>query len=349
MDQTQNLTIYATNICNLRCKHCFYHDSLNKPADELSLEQIDKLIKEANPLSVTFCGGEPMLRRTIVEACEVATKNNVKKITIHTNGFFPEKTKESVRKILELGCTLNVDISLDGLQNTHNKIRGRLSFERLSETIKLLKPIKEENKNLNLCVRTVITKDNYEELEKLADFIDDNLGIPHYFELIRGINTCGVPKPMMNDTYSPESPDLFLTEENMGKLKPILAKIFGKRGKNPLEYARQATQYNLFLQYMEILRKKKAPVVCSVGRKAIIYPEGDVTLCEFMKPVGNVKEDTFENLFHNKEADKQRAIAKNCYCTHGCFMGEMLMEKKLKPVSGRIISSAKLFSDYYLN
>ena len=36
---------YPTSRCNLKCSHCFYHDSLNKKFQELSLEEIINLLK----------------------------------------------------------------------------------------------------------------------------------------------------------------------------------------------------------------------------------------------------------------------------------------------------------------
>ena len=37
---------FPTSRCNLSCSHCFYHDSLNKRFNELSLEEIDKFTKK---------------------------------------------------------------------------------------------------------------------------------------------------------------------------------------------------------------------------------------------------------------------------------------------------------------
>ena len=47
---------YPTSRCNLKCSHCFYHDSLNKKFNELSVDEIDKITKTMDPiLSLILC------------------------------------------------------------------------------------------------------------------------------------------------------------------------------------------------------------------------------------------------------------------------------------------------------
>jgi len=81
---------YPTSRCNLSCSHCFYHDSLNKKFNELSIEEINKFTKTMDPLlHLIITGGEPYLREDIDEIVKIFYENTkVPIISIPSNGFF---------------------------------------------------------------------------------------------------------------------------------------------------------------------------------------------------------------------------------------------------------------------
>ena len=41
---------YPTSRCNLKCSHCFYHDSLNKKFNEITCEELEKITKSMDPI-----------------------------------------------------------------------------------------------------------------------------------------------------------------------------------------------------------------------------------------------------------------------------------------------------------
>ena len=51
---------FITSKCNLRCRHCFYAENLNKPDSELSIDEIEKISQNMNDLLwFSMTGGEP--------------------------------------------------------------------------------------------------------------------------------------------------------------------------------------------------------------------------------------------------------------------------------------------------
>ena len=344
----KTLLLYATNKCNLSCSHCFYHKDLNTEMQQLSIKQIEQIVKETKPKGITLCGGEPMLRNDLLEICKILDTNGVERIGIMTNGFLVNKTKKVVEEILKnVKATVNVNMSLDGLEKTHNKIRrNKLAFKTVVETTKELRPFLNKYPNFQTCVRTVVMKENYRELEKLSEFIDEELKIPHFFELIRGIDYSGVPEKFSNLPYNPEEMDLFLTDNIMEELKKIFWSIFKRRGVGVKEYFRQASQYKLYILLMDILRNKKQIVKCTAGEGAgVIYPNGDVALCEYLKPVGNINNKSFNKIWNSKEADEQREIMNDCYCTHGCFVSGCVFDKKIKGKLNRLKAGGMLIKN----
>jgi hypothetical protein len=64
-------------------------------------------------------------------------------------------------------------------------------------------------------------------------------------------------------------------------------------------------------------------VPCRAGQlSGVVYANGDVSLCEIHKPIGNLRKNTFPEIWHSEEAKKLReSIArKDCYCTTEVFM-----------------------------
>ena len=118
---------YPTSRCNLSCQHCFYHDSLNKKFNELTLDEIDKFTQKMDPLlHLILTGGEPYLRHDIDEIARIFYENTrVPIISIPSNGFFRDRMVEKIRNMMEWcpELVLNQLISLDGLREEHDRIR----------------------------------------------------------------------------------------------------------------------------------------------------------------------------------------------------------------------------------
>ena len=64
--ENMNITVDITTKCNLRCKHC----RTNSINHELSMEEIDTIIEKCKPFkprAVFISGGEPLVRKDIVD------------------------------------------------------------------------------------------------------------------------------------------------------------------------------------------------------------------------------------------------------------------------------------------
>ena len=64
-------------------------------------------------------GGEPLLRKDLIEVLEYATKKGIR-TGFATNGFFLDE--KVARKIKDAGIS-SIQVSLDGTEEIHNKIR----------------------------------------------------------------------------------------------------------------------------------------------------------------------------------------------------------------------------------
>jgi MoaA/NifB/PqqE/SkfB family radical SAM enzyme len=114
------------NVCNLHCTHCYWW--LNrKENEELTVEQwkkiIDEKFKKNHIFIVTLVGGEPTMRMDVVK---LFVKEFPKRACVVSNGTFP------LEKIKNLYFYW---ISIDGIQQVHDSIRGKGAYEKTKKNI----------------------------------------------------------------------------------------------------------------------------------------------------------------------------------------------------------------------
>ena len=131
------VTLELTNECNLRCKHC-YSFLGEKLENELTYEEIKRLLRELHDLGtmeIELGGGEPLLRPDLMKIIN-ATQSSDFEITLITNGILIKK--ETPKKLSNFSIK-HVQISLDGLKEAHEYIRGKGTFESAIRAIKELR------------------------------------------------------------------------------------------------------------------------------------------------------------------------------------------------------------------
>ncbi len=124
--------IGITYRCNAKCYMCNTWKFPTKKEAELKLEYYEKLpqMKFTN-----ITGGEPFLREDVGEIVKLI-KRKTKRIVISTNGFFTERILAFAEKNPDVG----VRISLEGLSETNDKLRGiKHGFDRGLRTLIELK------------------------------------------------------------------------------------------------------------------------------------------------------------------------------------------------------------------
>jgi len=114
------MRISVTDRCNLRCKYCMPESGVDDigHANILSFEDIERIVKAAIELGITkfrITGGEPLVRRGIVELIENLTKiKGVEDLAMTTNGILLSQYALPLKK-----AGLNrINISLDTLDST---------------------------------------------------------------------------------------------------------------------------------------------------------------------------------------------------------------------------------------
>lgn len=338
------LIFFVTSRCNLRCRHCFYWKELNHPdKKELTLEEIEKVAKNSklNLLWLSLTGGEPFLRSDLAEiALAFCRHGKVANISIPTNAQLREETFEITKKLLQLcpDTYISINVSLDGLGKTHDKIRGIPgAFARAVDTFWKLKDLKKGFPNFGLSVQTTVLSENQDKLKDLYFFARDALK-PDYINLnlVRG-NPIDTRLKDVDIRHYEELVDLIWSDVRSGKW-----------GYFDFPFSKLALVRN-FVTYKyiaRISRERRRLLPCYSSKlSGVINEEGNVYPCEILKDaeIGNLMEVDY-NLsklwFSERNRKLQERIAKGCFCTYECAMSvNTLFNPKLYPAFLKVLCS----------
>ncbi|MGA1825122.1 MAG: radical SAM protein [bacterium] len=153
-----------TYACNMRCKHCGSGCGEKYP-DELTGAEALKLCDDLRTMGLkilTLSGGEPFLREDWHLIATRLTENNIT-TNIISNGWYIDK---SILDKAHTSGIVNIGVSLDGCEDTHDFMRKKGAFERVLSALDLM------NKHrMPSVVCTTITKKNLNELFLLKDIL----------------------------------------------------------------------------------------------------------------------------------------------------------------------------------
>ncbi len=154
--------------CNLACRHCGSDCTACATAPDMPLEDFLRVLDDVNArcephsVFVIVTGGEPLMRPDL-EACGRAIYEKGFPWGMVTNGF--ALTQERFDALLRSGLG-SATVSLDGLQDSHDWMRGREhSFERASQAIRML----SDKRDFVFDVVTCVNRRNYAELPRLKE------------------------------------------------------------------------------------------------------------------------------------------------------------------------------------
>lgn len=322
------LIFFVTSRCNSKCRTCFYWEELNQDGD-LSLEEIRALSQTMPHFNdLWLSGGEPTLREDLPEIVLLFhEQNGVRSINLPVNGLLPQRLGAVVEKIVEPcpGLRVNVNLALDGLEITHDRLRGVPgNFGRAMESLEILQGLRKRTPSLRIHVNSVICTDNLEEMSSLGELVQDRFDLDgHYFQVIRG----EAMDPALLDVHQASIEKLY---EDLRPLYRHYAARLKSRKKNAGAMAEEITYLgvlNLYnkIQAANLSGHNRWPMACTAGQNIVVLDaDGGLRACELREHLGNLREfDCDWNRFWESRARTKEieAIARDgCWCTHVCFI-----------------------------
>ncbi len=304
--------LFINSICNMKCEHCFYWQSLNS-RDDLTYEEIVSLSEELGPIeNLNLSGGEPFLRKEFGAICrQFIRQNGVKEIYVPSNGWYTDKTIAQIRETLKEPDLkiFAIELSLDGMQEYHDRFRvAQGAFEHAMQTYDALAELQKEDPRLQIHSISTATHENMDEIRRLTTYLYDRCPqmSHHNLALIRG------------DRKNPSLQGPILEEYE--KLYSYVQRLWA-----PREESRYGSIVEPMLQWAKVktAQEQRQVVPCRAGvLSTVIYSNGDVSVCEVHKPLGNLRQKSFREIWFSEDAKRLRASisARDCYCTNEIFL-----------------------------
>ena len=182
------LRISVTDLCNLRCTYCMPEEGILKTEHSkiLSVDKIEEIVRvcaELGTRKVRLTGGEPLVRRGIIEICQrISSIPGIEELCITTNGILLKKYARD----LKLAGVDRINISLDTLnEEKYKKItRCTCSDSPVKQIFEGIEAIKKEGFE-NIKINTVLMGGvNDDEIADLVELTKDNDYQVRFIELM---------------------------------------------------------------------------------------------------------------------------------------------------------------------
>jgi radical SAM protein with 4Fe4S-binding SPASM domain len=288
MDEQFYIQWHITNLCNLRCKHCYQDDfSKKSDLDWQSLKRVsDNLLATLEKWDKTACihltGGEPLLKPELFALINALDqRSTVEELGIITNGLLIDQ--EMTKRLSRFSKLRKIKISLDGgTADTNDTIRQRGAFEKVMQNLPLLR----ETGRFEILFMITVMKSNFRSLPSLFRLCQDlgvnGLIIERFIPLGRG-------KEIMGEV---------LSKEEWKEMIGILLDFFPADEEEHRFLPYQAFQVSFTGEEPELLG---AP--CVIGADGLcVMPEGTVFPCRrFPVSLGNLLSQSLRQLWEKSE------------------------------------------------
>ena len=292
----------VTNRCNLRCEHCYLDSGPKKfqrlttggfaDRSELDTKQcfaiVDQIAEFAPETIVIMTGGEPLLRRDIIEIIRYGSEKDLW-VVCGTNGVL---ITENLAGILREAGLRGISLSLDALDpQIHDRFRGVTgAWENTVNGAGVL-----HRMEMPFIVQTTVGRHNAGEIEKIADFAYSEMGAK-VFNLYFLVPT---GRGMFVSDIAPEQ-----YNEVLRTLAVIQKKYDGKMITN----AKCAPHYIKHLYEQDPTSKFLKTFTggaggCPAGTQYMgIRPNGDMTPCPYLPLFGgNLQRESMADIWNDSD------------------------------------------------
>ena len=311
------LTYTVTFACNARCIMC---DSWKMPPrEELTLDDVGRIFAELPRLDVVrLTGGEPFVRRDLVEIADLASRH-LRPLALHvtSNGLLTDRIVRFCQT-RRRESRLHLLISVDGVGEKHNQIRGnRLAWPSVMETLQTIAPM-QHHWNVRLAVnQTIVDAEGVEHYRRLHAILQ-TLRVIH--QVVLAYDTSATYNVEPDVDRGPRNVGQFTTfgeidPEHLGALLDA-----AESDADALPWVeRWAKRYYLRGVRNRLLHDQGVPnpPCVALSSHLRIFPNGDVPTCQFnSRIVGNLREQPFAQLWRNAATEDQRRWVRRC---PGCW------------------------------
>jgi SynChlorMet cassette radical SAM/SPASM protein ScmE len=298
MRAPRKLDIDITARCNLRCRYCYFFNNTAVDYRDLPSEEWLTFFDELGKLGVmdvTLAGGEPFIREDLTILLEGIVRNRMR-FALLSNGALIDDAMAAF--IARTGRCDYVQVSVDGsCAAVHDTCRGQGAFDGAVRGIRTLSRHK-----VRVGVRVTVHRHNLDDLENIARFLLDELGLPSFSTNSAGyLGTCRL-----------NADDVMLTVAERQSAMATLLRLAEKYPNRIAANAGPLSEGRVFRQ-MEEARAQGAPAFPNRGRltacgcpssKISVRADGAVVPCNMLAHIvlGRINQDSLADIWRNSPA-----------------------------------------------
>lgn len=309
-----------TEHCNLKCRHCYLSCGEGVKHKNLSLteckEIVDKLC-DGGIFEILLTGGEIFTRSDLKDIIDYIAMKKMD-ISLYSNAVLMEK---NMKWLIEAPIR-RFNISLDGLEEEHDYLRGKGNF---AITINAIRKLVKNGKMV--IINCVVNKKNVSKVSEIYEYLKKE-GVGIQFSLITPTG-----RASLNEELIPEYEEFI---DSMEKLQ----QSYNKNNDDNVIY-------NYYKKEIISLHKGKNIAAndnwkCNAGTtKFDIDVNGDVLICPFRQDtkIGNLLESTVKDVWDSKERENFNSYSKKhmgrlCKPVADTIKNDKISYKRLKQLLG---------------
>jgi len=282
---------HITQQCDLSCRHCYDRSHRKAVSLDQGIAILDDLYNFCRSRfvygQVTFTGGNPLLHPDFMELYQAAVERGFLTAVLGN-----PTSREELESILAVRKPAFYQVSLEGLQEYNDYIRGKGHFERVLQFLPLLKKF-----GIYSMVMLTLTRENSSQVLELAELLRDKADQFNFNRLA-----------MVGEGASLASADI---DTYAGFLRNYLAA------------ARQNTIMGLKDNLFNLIQLQDgsghfyggcAGYGCGAAFNFVsLLPDGRVDACrKFDSPLGNIYESSLSEIYESERARQYRKGPSGC-------------------------------------
>jgi len=320
------LIVFVSDTCWMQCRHCWFHTAWKaehlRPIrlDVGDYERMARSIERIAFLSIT--GGEAFSNPELLPIVSAFVRGTrVARYAIPTSGYRTETVVQLAEKLLQAhrGLPFRVDVSLDGMRDTHDRIRNVAgAFDRAWGTIRALNDLRKHHACFDVGVITTISRENQDEVRELADWVETIHPEGEWMvNLVRG--------EARDDSLKNVDLSAYRLAHEIIRKRTDGGRARGHRGHIGSSWlsAKNAVRREIIL---DIANGHRSGGGCAAGALGgVIHTDGSVWACEMEHDkIGDLQDFGFDlrALWASPAAHalRNRIQETRCQCTQECFL-----------------------------
>ena len=319
----RRLTLAVSWLCDCRCQMCgiwkIYAGDPGGHRREMPASETLRLLAEAESLrsleTITFTGGEPFIHKEFATlGTTLAARFPRAQLDVTTTGQATAAIQERLEAMRRGGADLrrmHVSVSLDGIGEQHDAIRGRAgAFDRAMRTVAMLRTLPLGGVALGFTILPA----NHGRLREayrlsVAEGVGFTMRAAHFNPGFYANADAADEHRWTAEALSSVEASVRAIIDDKRRRRGVARLLFG----SDLYFAEQMLEY---------LRAPRRLMPCYSGtHSAVIDPHGNVAPCvNLEQSMGSAREQGFDAVWRSRDADEIRRFIADarCHCWTEC-------------------------------